>query len=113
MKLFLLLALTLIGCGKPEDGDDGHNGETITGPQGEPGVAGESGESVVGPQGDRGRSGEVGPSGDQGPTGATGPAGASCSAVQLDADTVLFVCPDGTTAMLKSKPTPNCRGKKD
>lgn len=32
-----------------------------------------------------------------------------CSVVQVDSNTVLFVCPDGTTATLKSN---SCGGKK-
>jgi hypothetical protein len=94
-RLAPIAALFLcLGCAQPGDAEDGEDGQ-----QGEPGPAG---DSVVGP---------VGPAGADGAAGQPGAHAAPCSVYQVTDDTVVFVCPDGTTATLKSKPLP-CGGKK-
>ncbi len=79
----------LLSCGHAEDGEDG---ESITG--------------------DRGERGEIGPAGVAGQAGQPGTPAQPCTVHQIDTETVVFVCPDGTTATLKSK-TQSCGGKKN
>lgn len=115
MKYAILIGLALAACGPDESeqtrctGAPGRDGETVVGPQGEPGASGKDGadgapgkdgadgESVVGPKGD---------TGEPGAPGKDGAAGTSCTTYYVagvQSCGVVIACGDGTHTVLPGK----------
>lgn len=76
-KLFALVAVLVIGCGEPVDGEQGPKGDPgEQGLKGDPGAQGDQGPpGMTGAQGPQGEQGPIGVQGAQGIPGATGPEG--------------------------------------
>lgn len=120
MRLLLLLTF-ILACGRPKDGRDGQDGESVVGPAGTPGqdaapcvVSTTTEGAVISCPGGTSAQISNGANGQDGESvvGPVGPAAAPCTVIQLDEHTAQIVCPDGSTATLESK-SKSCGGKKD